>query len=832
MTAATGKTTGRGAARAVLLGMALGACRGGNAPEARPAAEPASAAVVTTGMGGISPDAAAADAPVAVDEGMPKLDVVLDDPRLAAAREREGAHDPSAAARVLDAARTSVTLDGAHACAWAYLSGRLHSEAGEAAEAAVAFERVLAATDDGGAPCALAPYAGLREAQALLRLGRNDDAIARLRALADDFAARDEAMLALCDAQVMKGDRASAIPVWRALLARSPHGVRWTDSSLQLAAALLDGADGPAGSRAQEALDLATRVLVEAPMTAEKADVLGLRARAASLLAHPAQHAARAAASFLTPDERARQAQAWLDASQPRRATEVVDALLGTRPASSLLRDKEHREAACKASVVRAQAVPHGKSEDAAACWGDAIARCDGEDAQVTALYYGGKASASAHHEAEAATRFALVEKRFPTHRLADDARFRAALVVFDQGDEARYLAMLASLPDAYPDGDMRGEALFRVALTQLGKRDLGEARSALDRLLALGIEDRAWGSAGRAAYFRARVSQLGGDLEDAKARYAAIVSEQPFAFYMLLAYARLGALDDAAARGAAQSAVAREPPGPFLTAVHPELATPTFERFARLLEVGEIDAARHEAAAGGLLADGADAEVLWTAAWLYDRAGAPELGHSFARSRLVDYRGHWPAGRWKLAWQVAFPRPWDGVVHTESATAGIPSPLTWAIMREESAFNPDARSMANAVGLMQLLTGTARLMARGTQLPADEESLHRPEVSIALGTRLLGSLRASFAGNPALAIAAYNSGSGAVRRWLAERGGDDFDLFVERIPFDETRNYLKRVLSSEAAYAYLYAPKTLDELLALPQRASGPETPGLLGTP
>jgi soluble lytic murein transglycosylase len=98
--------------------------------------------------------------------------------------------------------------------------------------------------------------------------------------------------------------------------------------------------------------------------------------------------------------------------------------------------------------------------------------------------------------------------------------------------------------------------------------------------------------------------------------------------------------------------------------------------------------------------------------------------------------------------------------------------------------------------------------------------------VSIALGAKLLASLRTSFSANPALAIAAYNSGSGSVRRWLGERGADDFDVFVERIPFDETRNYLKRVLASEAAYAFLYAPKTLDELLALPQRASGDQAP------
>ncbi|MGH7293676.1 MAG: hypothetical protein ACRELB_02025, partial [Polyangiaceae bacterium] len=350
--------------------------------------------------------------------------------------------------------------------------------------------------------------------------------------------------------------------------------------------------------------------------------------------------------------------------------------------------DKKHRAAACKAAIVRAQAVPRGKTDAAADAWGDAIARCDGDDAQVTALYYGGKASASAHRRADALSRFALVEKRFPTHRLADDARFHAALVVYDEGDEAKSLAMLAGIPDAYPGGDMKNEALFRVALAHLEKRDLDGARAALDRLLALPSDDRAWGSAGRAAYYRARVSQLSGDVADARTRYAAIVAGEPFTFYMLLAYARLRAVDDAAARAAVQGAVGREAPGPFLAGERPELATPGFERFARLLEVGEIDAARREASAAGLTAEGVDPDVCWTVAWMYERAGAPDLGHSFARSRLLDYRGHWPAGRWRLPWQVAFPRAWDDLVGAESATAGIPAPLTWAIMREESAFN------------------------------------------------------------------------------------------------------------------------------------------------
>ncbi|MGH7272373.1 MAG: lytic transglycosylase domain-containing protein, partial [Polyangiaceae bacterium] len=231
----------------------------------------------------------------------------------------------------------------------------------------------------------------------------------------------------------------------------------------------------------------------------------------------------------------------------------------------------------------------------------------------------------------------------------------------------------------------------------------------------------------------------------------------------------------------------------------------------------GEVDAARREAAAAGLVGESADPEVIWTLAWLYDRAGAPDVGHAFARGRLVDYRSHWPAGRWRLAWEIAYPRAWDSVVVRECDAAHIAPPLTWAVMREESAFDPEAHSPASAFGLMQLIPKTARLVARGTDLPFDEQELLKPDVSIALGTRLLATLRTSFPSHPALAIAAYNSGAGAVRRWLASYGADAFDLFVEHIGFDETRAYVKRVLASEAAYAYLYAPAALAQIFAVP---------------
>jgi soluble lytic murein transglycosylase len=811
LTASTGAL--RAWASAAVIGALACGCRGGRAAEARPAAEP-SALQSQPGTAEARPDAGDA---LSATEGLPKLTPVLDDPRLAAARSREDAGDEAAAAREVERVSATVSLDPRRTCEWTYLAGRLHLAAGEVTEAALAFERVAAARDPDGAPCSLAPYARLREAQALVRAGDDAQAIACAQAeqaAGDDAPIRDETNLALADAFAGKGDRAAAVPLWRALLVANPHGVRWVDLSIQLATALLDGVDGPAATHAQEALDRATRVFIEAPVSADKHEIEALRSRAATAL--------KRRVPALTPEEQVRQAQAWLDASQPKRARDAAEALPRESPHS----DEAHHAAACSAAIVRAKATPHGKAESAADAWGTAIARCRGDEALATALYYGAKASTSAHRNAEALSRFERVEKLFPKHRLADDARLRGAMIREDEGDEVRSLAMLSSLADDYPDGDMRGEALFRVALVKLERLDLDGARAALDRMLAVepasaGAASAGRGAAGRGDYFRARVAELAGDAEDAKRRYAALIESEPLDYYMVLAYARLRALDDGLARSTLAGAVSREPAGPFLTRDHAEFASAVFDRFLTLLDVGEVDAARREAIAAGLLAEGEDSEVLWTLAWLYDRAGAPDLGHAFSRGRLVDYRAHWPAGRWRLAWETAYPRAWDTIVSRESEATHLSPALTWAVMREESAFNQDAQSPVNAIGLMQLMSGTARIVAKDTLLPSDDQALHRPDVSIALGARLLSSLRVSFPSHPALAIAAYNSGAGAVRRWLSARGADALDVFVERIPFDETRAYVKRVLASAAAYAYLYAPAGLDELLAVPARTA-----------
>lgn len=782
------RVSGAGLATAVTLaaGMLALGCRGGSN---------ATPPLVTN-----TPNAEANPGPLPNPAmALPVVHVLMDDPRLARAHELERAKDPTGAFHAVHEARPA-DLTAPERCAWDYLEGRLALAGNAVVEAQVAFEQAQAPT------CPLAGYAALRSAQTLARAGRADDAIARAARVPEDMAARDEAKLVIAEALSAKNDLAGALPLWRAWLAANPHGNRWVDTSVRIANALLDGVDGPAEGHAREAYDAATKVVVEAPKLADVSGATAARSRAAAAF----KPRDPTITDNLSDLERAKQAQGWLDGGEPNKAFDLSSAVLGATKTGPV---------ACRAAVTRANAAVKARGIKLNG-WADAVTACEKDEQLVTALYSGAKAHASRDPKL-AIDWFGKVEQLFPAHRLADDARYRGALLVAqgtDEGHEERSEQMLRSLPDSYPSGDMRTEALFHVALGKMQHGDWEAAKSLLDKIVELAPDDHHWATAGRAEYFRARAAAATGDAQGARTRLVRIVERYPLAFYMLLAQARLAADDPALAARTLKNAAQRDSDGVFPSKVHPILESAALLRAVRLLEVGDVEAARREVSASGALADGVDSEVVWAVGGLYNQAGLPELGHSFSRGKLTDFLSHYPEGKWRTPWQVAYPRAFEGLVVKACSQASLPTPLAWAIMREESSFVADVKSHANAFGLMQLIVPTAKWVAAGTGLPSDEVSLKRPEVSIELGTRLLSKLRATH-GHPALAIGAYNGGGGAVERWVTARTSDELDLFVEAVPYDETRNYIKRVLSSQAAYAYLYDPTALKEPLGLPLR-------------
>ena len=152
--------------------------------------------------------------------------------------------------------------------------------------------------------------------------------------------------------------------------------------------------------------------------------------------------------------------------------------------------------------------------------------------------------------------------------------------------------------------------------------------------------------------------------------------------------------------------------------------------------------------------------------------------------------------------WELFFPlRHWT-LVSQAADKNGLDPNLIMGLIRQESAFNENARSGANARGLMQILPGTALPLARQARIPRYSITrLYQPETNIVLGSRHLASLLQRYPGKAELALAAYNAGEKRVDRWAMEFGTGDMAAFVELIPFSETRAYIKQVLTNQAHY-------------------------------
>jgi soluble lytic murein transglycosylase len=171
----------------------------------------------------------------------------------------------------------------------------------------------------------------------------------------------------------------------------------------------------------------------------------------------------------------------------------------------------------------------------------------------------------------------------------------------------------------------------------------------------------------------------------------------------------------------------------------------------------------------------------------IYDVAVAMATSHG----RFNDYK-------------LLYPRPHDAEVAAAAKLADVDADLLYGVLRQESLFRTDAASAAGAYGIAQLTPATARETARRWSLPAPNRAdLFDPKVSITLGAARLAELQKRFGSALPLALGAYNAGEAAVTRWLPPRAIDS-DVWIENIPYNETRSYVRRVLWHGLVYRWL----------------------------
>jgi len=172
---------------------------------------------------------------------------------------------------------------------------------------------------------------------------------------------------------------------------------------------------------------------------------------------------------------------------------------------------------------------------------------------------------------------------------------------------------------------------------------------------------------------------------------------------------------------------------------------------------------------------------------------------------------------------KLRYPRPYLDTVSEASRRTQVPPDWILAVMRQESLFRKDAVSRADARGVMQLLPGTAAAVARRWNLAAPaREGLFNPAAAIPLGAAHLRELLDRYGGQLALSLAAYNAGPAAVARWLPQ-APMDADVWIENIPYNETRGYVQHILEHIVAFAWVRdaEPQRLEALLPVIEPAA-----------
>jgi soluble lytic murein transglycosylase len=569
-------------------------------------------------------------------------------------------------------------------------------------------------------------------------------------------AARERALLADAAARLRAGDAAGAAAAYEAAgrpaaalgarLRLTPPGVTGRDAVRAALLRLAGAAPDSDSTRIDE------RPVAETPAERARIAALLLDSAFAPLPAADQLVVARALRTTRDPATRLRAAAAHAAAL----AGGQGDARDQHAYATLLVALRRWREAAAAyARVPAASAL----APDAAYQRARALLRAGdaaGARAAVDAL-----AAAAPRDSAAAAARYALAE-------WADDGG----------ADDAARGAYLAIARD-HPVGRWGAAASYRAGVLALAG---GDARGAADAFAQAAARAPSTDVAA-ARYWAGRAAAALGDSGRARAWWESAASVDPGSYYAWLAARRLGRAAWAPADRAAL------PADPTAAAVARRAAL--CERVGLMPEAG------------------------WERGWLVAWAEGSPARMATAGAALVATARPGPGIRLGLRavargadtsaalWRVLYPLPYAEPVAREARAAGVDPVLAAALIKQESNFTADAVSPAGARGMMQVMPDVGRALWRGPGA-WDAALLFRPDVNLALGMRHLDDALGRWP-DPAYALAAYNAGASRVRRWQTQRGAGDPELFAERIPFVETRDYVRIVLRNREFYRALY---------------------------
>ena len=436
-------------------------------------------------------------------------------------------------------------------------------------------------------------------------------------------------------------------------------------------------------------------------------------------------------------------------------------------------------------------------------------------DVDAERLYALSQAYRTAKKESEMLATIEQSAKNYPQSKWAEESLMAAGNYYWVELDRTRAATYYQRVLDQFPNGKNAFNAEWRIAwVAYLNRRP-----DADDRIATFLLKYPVSANSVDALYWLGRNAEREGNPAHARSFYNKAVDRFPETYFGHAAAARLAKLGPGEENPAELLQKIPPPPPlrPFDEPIPPAVAD-RWERATALRMIGfdasaeqELKSAYFATASPRFLvaaAQAAFAQGHFAAGMAYGRLAVP----SFDSRKIDDVP--------QTVWRSLYPLPYEPALRREAARNSIDPMLAAGLIRQESTFQADAVSPANAVGLMQVLPTTGKLLAKQLKLRYAKTRLFEPEYNIQLGMLYIaGLLRAT--GEPEYALAAFNAGEDRIAAWRAERTYEEIPELVESIPFTETREYVQIVLRNTDMYRALYGETPKSTVSAATPRPS-----------
>ncbi len=489
-----------------------------------------------------------------------------------------------------------------------------------------------------------------------------------------------------------------------------------------------------------------------------------------------------------------RRAQRLADARQYRAARAEYQSL-----ASRL--EREERDIA----RVRAGEMTYNTYDDRAALSYLRSLDVASPEADAERLYYMVECARRMEMDGDIAAALEQLNTKHPSSLWRMRALISAGNHYLVRNEPARYMPMYRACSESFPEEVRAAYCHWKTAWHEYITRQPG-ARDMLREHL---VKFPGSVNSSAALYFLGRLAEAGGGAAEAKAYYEHLLERYPNYYYTGLANRRLaepsifGAVADAAVQGFLDTIVWPVPARK--VKFDPEPATQTRLNRARLLRAAGLDDEAERELRFSIRSEKQPEVVAVRLAQSASKYDAPHRALQLVKRLMPGYLSVNYEDAPASFWRILYPLPWRGSLELYARRQGL-DPFTVAgLIRQESEFNPNALSPANAYGLTQVMPSTGRQLLRMSRSRFRPRILFNPDLNLRLGTTYLKQVLDNYTGRWEHALAAYNAGPTRVKNWMSWADYREPAEFIETIPFSETREYVMAVLRNAEMYRRIY---------------------------